>query len=220
MIPWEELTRLLPPDRRDEIHLAIQIELWTPGRLKAEDMHLGPEQGLWPPGGMFQHVELMHNPSLVFRPAFASCFISYSWTGRSDYPSNAYRCWVYRLADALSRCGLRPVIDHNFLESALVTREVIQRALDDSEAILIVYSDDYLERLDNPETGVGFEYGLVRSRMDLWSKAFPIRRGLRDRDADAFKVEPRFVGDFEGESLSAQAAILVGHIASRLGKRP
>lgn len=217
VISWEELTRSLPPGHRDEVHLAVEIEVWTPGRLKAEGMRLDEGRGWWPPRGMFQHAELMHNPSVVLRPAIASCFISYAWTGCRDYPVNAFRGWVYRLADALSRCGLRPIIDYNFLAPALVNREVIQRSLDDSDAVLIVYSDDYVERLNDPATGVGFEYGLIQSRADLWAKTVPIRRGLRDREADAFKIEPRFVDDLEGESLNAQAAILFGHIAGRLG---
>lgn len=219
VIPWEDLTRSLPSERRDEIHLAVEIELWTPGRLKSQDMHIDEAPRRWPPQGMFQHVELMHNPSLVLRPATASCFISYSWTGRCDYPANAYRCWVYRLADALSRCGLRPIIDYNFLEPALVNREVIQRSLDSSDTILIVYSDEYVERMGNPNTGVGFEYGLLRSRGDLWAKTVPIRRGLQDREGDAFTIETRFMDNLEGESLNAQAAILVGHVVGRLRSR-
>jgi hypothetical protein len=220
VIPWDELTRSLPTGHRDEVHLAVEIELWTPGRLKSEEMRVDDTQGWWPPRGMFQHVELMHNPSVVLRPPIASCFISYSWTGRRDLPANAYRCWVYRLADALSRYGLRPIIDYDFLAPTLVSREVIQRFLDDSDAILIIYSDEYLERIGNPTTGVGFEYGLIRSRVDLWAKTVPLRRGLRDREADVFTAESRFIDDLEGESLNAAAAILAEHVIGRVGSRP
>jgi hypothetical protein len=178
-------------------------------------MRVDDTLGRWPPRGMFQHVELMHNPSLVLRPAVASCFISYSWTGRRDYPVNAYRSWVYRLADALSRCSLHPIIDYNFLSPMLVNQEVILRSLDKSEAIVIVYADAYIERMGDSATGVGFEYELIRFRADLWAKTVPIRRDLRDREAEAFAVEARFIDDLEGESLNAQAAILARHILER-----
>lgn len=213
VISWDELTRRLPATAMGELFLAIEIQLWTPGRVRVDAGGQPGRRGGWPPRGMFQWVELMHNPGIVLRQALASCFISYAWRGRRDYPPNLHRGWVYRLADSLSRCGLLPVIDHNFLAPALVNRKVIERALEQCDRILLVYSDDYVDRMDDPRTGVGFEYGLIRARPKLWAKTIPIRRGLRDREEALFSRETRLVEDFEGESMVAQAAALFGYIA-------
>lgn len=216
VIAWEDLVEHLYPAGREEVFLSVEIEIWTPLRLRT-----GPESsaggGLhWSSRDLFQRVELMHNPSLVLRPAAGSCFISYAWQGRPDFPEHSYRCWVYRLADALSRSGIRPVIDYNFLAPASVTREVIEHSLAASDTIILIYSDAYIERIGDPRTGVGFEYELIRSRPDLWAKTVPIRRGLREREAEAFRLEARFVDDFEGESLGAEASALAQHILSSL----
>lgn len=216
VIDWEDLVDQLHPLGRDEVFLAVEIEIWTPLRLRT-----GPGTSVggglhWSSRDLFQRVELMHNPSLILRAADASCFISYAWRGRRDYPEHSYRCWVYRLADALSRSGIRPVIDYNFLAPASVTREVIERALTASHAIILIYSDGYLERIGDPCTGVGFEYALIRSRPDLWAKTVPIRRGLLEREAEAFTLEARFIDDFEGESLGPEAAALAQHVFSSL----
>jgi hypothetical protein len=215
-IPWQELTQSLPTDASGEIFLAIEIELWTPGRVRIDGGYSRERSSR----EMFQRVELMHNPSILLRAAAASCFISYAWTGHNDYRENDYRAWVYRLADSISRSGLRPIIDYNFLSPALVNREVIRKCLKDSEVIILVYSDDYVARMADDETGVGYEYGLIRSGADLWSKTFPIRRGLRERTKELFRLETRFVEDFEGESMIANATALVSQIVSRLRGAP
>lgn len=218
-IDWDDLVESLGPADRDEVFLAVEIEIWTPLRLRATPEGSAGSGLHWSSRDLFQHVELMHNPSLVLRPAVASGFISYAWQGHPDYPEHSYRYWVYRLADALSRSGIRPLVDYNFLAPAAVTREVIERALAASDAIILVYSDGYVERIGNSRTGVGFEYGLIRSQSELWAKTVPIRRGLKEREAEAFSLEARFVADFEGESLGAQAVALAQHILSPLRTR-
>jgi hypothetical protein len=161
---------------------------------------------------MFHKVQLAHTPIVIFGAEQASCFVSYAWRGRTGLPENEHRAWVYRLADALALAGYRAVVDFNFLAPASINEDVIRKNLVECDRILIVYSDDYLERRARPETGVGFEYGLVSSQADLWKKSIPIRRAVRDREAELFAIERRFVTSFENGDVSANVSTLVHHV--------
>jgi hypothetical protein len=143
----------------------------------------------------------MANPVLMLRNPASSCFISYAWSGAPNLGDNEHRAWVYRLADGLSQLRIRAIIDYNFLSPVRITKAIIRQSLASADTVLIVYSDDYLDRMDKPETGVGFEYKTLRSNRALWRKTIPIRRSVSANEHKLFDAEARFVPSFEEGDL-------------------
>lgn len=196
-IPWRDLVRGLPPGRSRHT-LAVELEISTPAHGRQPAGYI-PEGEL--ASNSFHRVQLNHNPIAVLDQPTANVFISYAWRGREGLGANVHQQWAYRFADALSQAGVRPVIDFNFLSPTLVTKDTIRKEIEQADRVIIIYSDQFVTRMNDPSTGVGYEYDLLRSNGSFWAKTVPIRRDLRQKADTLFAIDGRFVYDFEATGI-------------------
>lgn len=118
-----------------------------------------------------------------------STFISYS------HDSEAHKDWVLRLASDLRERGVDAILDRWDLVPGQDISSFMQRGILDSDRVLIICSDKYVEKAESGSGGVGFERLIVTSQVveNIDTKKFiPLVRG---------NAGPHFVPRFLGPRL-------------------
>jgi len=116
-------------------------------------------------------------------------FISYSWDG------DKHKAWVKNLADRLFNKGVNVVLDQYEAQAGDHITYFMERAVTDTDKVLLILTEGYKRKADELKGGVGFERSLINAE---WyknqtgnNKFIPVLRG---KDAD--KCKPVFIGSF------------------------
>lgn len=113
-------------------------------------------------------------------------FISYSWDNQ------AHKDWVRNLADRLRAKGVDAILDQYEVQSGDNVTHFMERAVTDTDKVLMILTENYKIKADGRGGGVGYEYSMINAE---WyknqtgnNKFIPIVRG---KNAD--KCKPVFV---------------------------
>ncbi len=149
-------------------------------------------------------------------------YISYS------HDSEDHIQWVRDLGERLRADGVDVILDQWELLPGDDIRKCQERWLDESEAVVLVLTPGYSHRMRDPETGVGFEYGLlgllqVEPATDT-PRIIPI---VRERSPESFPgwLEARYRLDFQtNQQIETSYPLLLDALFGRrkappLGKR-
>ena len=109
-------------------------------------------------------------------------FISYSWDNQN------HKGWVRNLADRLFAKGVNVVLDQYEVQSGDNVTYFMERAVADTDKVLLILTENYKLKADGRGGGVGYEYSMINAE---WyknqsgnNKFIPILRG---KDADTCK---------------------------------
>src|SRR5438105_2122879 len=100
-------------------------------------------------------------------------FVSYS------YDSEAHESWVLRICDDLIRNGVDVIVDKKELRGGADIGQFMERAIRDSDRVLVICTEAYVEKADGRRGGAGYEIGLVTAaihRQQDTTKFVPIVR--------------------------------------------
>lgn len=113
-------------------------------------------------------------------------FISYSWDNQT------HKDWVRNLADRLFAKGVDVVLDQYEVQSGDNVTHFMERAVTDTDKVLLILTENYKLKADGRGGGVGYEYSMINAE---WyknqtgnNKFIPILRG---KNVD--KCKPVFV---------------------------
>ena len=126
-------------------------------------------------------------------------FISYAW-----YPE-LHRQWVRDLAARLVSDGIRVVLDQWDTIPGDRLPLFMERAVNDSDFVLIVCTPEYKKRSDSRLGGVGYEGDIMTSAVlieGVVDKFIPILRDGEPRTAIPVWLMSKYAPDFRGETIS------------------
>jgi len=113
-------------------------------------------------------------------------FISYSWDNQ------AHKDWVRHLADQLIANGVDVVLDQYEVQSGDSVTFFMERAVADTDKVLLILTENYKTKADGRGGGVGYEYSMINAQ---WydnqtgnNKFIPVLRGQ-----DMKKSKPIFL---------------------------
>ncbi|WP_419774164.1 toll/interleukin-1 receptor domain-containing protein [Halarcobacter sp.] len=86
-------------------------------------------------------------------------FISYSWDNDEEHKK-----WVLNFAYKLAENGVKPILDR-FLSPGENIDYFMEKALRDSDKVLIIFTENYNLKAMNREGGVGVEYSILNAEL-------------------------------------------------------
>lgn len=112
-------------------------------------------------------------------------FISYSWD------NEPHKEWVLNLANQLRKDGVEVLFDRYELSAGKSINKFIDRAISESDKILIIFTPNYRLKADNRNGGVGYEYSIMNTELYSNSsdnnKVIPILRvGTKDESIPTY----------------------------------
>lgn len=121
-------------------------------------------------------------------------FISYSWD--SDEHCN----WVLNLATKLAENGVYVILDRFDLKAGKTMTQFMEKAVNQSDKVLLIMTPNYKDKADNRVGGVGYEYSMITQELYLKQdseKFIPIRKnGTYDECA------PKFLSSFISHNMT------------------
>lgn len=153
-------------------------------------------------------------------------FISYSWD------SDAHKDWVRQLADRLVTNGVEVRLDQYDMDIGDNLTHYMERAVADSDMILLILTENYKTKAEGRKGGVGFEYSMINA---AWyqqqaknTKFIPVLRGEKMETSSPVFVNAYLHLDMRDDAgLDAQLKDLLHRIFNvpkaprpTLGKRP
>jgi hypothetical protein len=100
-------------------------------------------------------------------------FLSYSWEG------DDHKAWVRALAEQLQTDGIQVIFDRWYLKLGQDKLHFMESAVADSDYVAIICTEEYANRANQREGGVGFESMIITSEIAehmLTDKLIPILR--------------------------------------------
>jgi len=100
-------------------------------------------------------------------------FLSYSWEG------DVHKAWVKALAERLQIDGIQVIFDRWYLKLGQDKLHFMERAVADSDYVAIICTEEYANRANQREGGVGWESMIITSEVAehmLTDKFIPILR--------------------------------------------
>ncbi|WP_024480413.1 toll/interleukin-1 receptor domain-containing protein [Cellulophaga baltica] len=120
--------------------------------------------------------EVIENPSV---------FISYSWDNEE------HKNWVLNLAKRLRENGIEVILDRYELQGGKNIAHFMDRALENADKVLVIFTPNYKLKADKREGGVGYEYSILNN--DIYkniagnSKYIPVlKSGTMETSVPAF----------------------------------
>lgn len=126
-----------------------------------------------------------HNNMEELKEELRTVFISYSWD------SEEHKNWVLNLADKLTKeGGVYVLLDRYDIRAGKPMTHFMEKAVNQSEKVLMIMTPNYKDKADNRIGGVGYEYSMITQefyeKLDN-EKFIPIRRnGNYDESAPKF----------------------------------
>lgn len=139
-------------------------------------------------------------------------FISYS------HDSNEHKEWVLKFSSDLCFAGVDVILDQWDLRLGQDLSSFMHRGIEESDRVLMICSDNYVDRANSGKGGVGYERLIVSSEVVAsigTIKFIPVIRGNSgDKKTPSF-LGPRMYIDFESDKrYTEQLARLVGELHS------
>ncbi len=94
--------------------------------------------------------EVIKNPTL---------FISYSWD------DEAHNTWILNLANRLGSNGVEVILDRYEMQAGKNILHFMEQALEKSDKVLVIFTENYKLKADNRKGGVGYEYSILNNEL-------------------------------------------------------
>ena len=86
-------------------------------------------------------------------------FISYSWD------NDEHKKWVLDLANKLADNGVYVILDRYDLKAGKTMTQFMEKAVNNSEKVLMIMTPNYKVKADNRTGGVGYEYSMITQEL-------------------------------------------------------
>ena len=148
----------------------------------------------------------------------SNIFIAYS------HDSDQHKEWVANFASRLSASGFNVILDQFDLKLGMQIHEFIESSINNSEKVLVICTDQYVQKATQAIGGVGYEKMILTRellRESQSDKFIPIVRQSSDSSGQA--IMPNFMGtrlfaDFrDGSNFESEFKKLVDHLHETLG---
>ena len=123
-------------------------------------------------------------------------FVSYS------YDSEEHKDWIKNLCTKLRKNGVDVILDQWDLHLGM-DRTVFMEELKDSDRVLIICTDNYVEKANNRESGVGYEGIIITAELAQnlkTNKFIPIIRQVSGENNTPIFLGTRIYSDFRDDS--------------------
>lgn len=141
------------PDRLEGLLRQLDIEQkWEMNRTHWAVKHVNLAR-------ILHEANLVPTPVLAPQPRPPRVFISYSW----DSPE--HRLWVAKLARDLYGFGVEVILDQWHASLGQDLGEFMRRSMLDSDRVLVICTETYVQKAQNQQGGVGYEQMLVTGEM-------------------------------------------------------
>ncbi len=101
-----------------------------------------------------EEVEVEASTEIIENPRV---FISYSWD------SEDHKIWVLNLSKRLRENGIEVILDRYELQGGKNISHFMERALEESDKVLVIFTENYKLKADKRVGGVGFEYSILNN---------------------------------------------------------
>lgn len=146
-----------------------------------------------------------------------SVFISYS------HDNEDHMEWVYKLACDLVKNGVETVLDQWDLALGSNLPKFMEKGLRDSDRVLVICTDNYIEKSDEGLGGVGYEKTILTAELLLnqdTKKFIPIVRGVTKAMKTPLCLGGRFYVDFSDDDLYEESLDQLLHEIYEVPARP
>lgn len=125
-------------------------------------------------------------------------FISYS------HDSEPHRKWVLNLASKLKLNGIRVILDQTHLNSGDYLTTFMEEYIDSVDYVLMICTDNYNNRANERESGVGYEINLISAEIlanPKINKFIPIVRNVKAKRKVPACVNGKLYCDFSNDDF-------------------
>ena len=144
-------------------------------------------------------------------------FISYS------HDNEEHKDWVYRLATDLMNQGIDTILDQWDLSLGANLPKFMEKGLSESDRILVVCTDNYINKSNDGIAGVGYENTILTAELLLDQntiKFIPIVKSVTKRMKTPLCLAGRFYIDFTDNNEYDEALNQLVHEIYGVKKRP
>jgi len=104
-------------------------------------------------------IEVEQNDKVFGSETPPKVFISYSWDNED------HKAWVLNLANELAKNGVEPILDRFELNPGANAPYFMERAIDESDKVLIIFTENYNLKATHRKGGVGVEYSILNAEI-------------------------------------------------------
>lgn len=158
--------------------------------LKHSELRLGPKQHLGYGRIRFEVLDLA---------PMGEIFISYTW--EDDEHSE----WVWSISDRLSRLGFKVLVDQFDLTPGKNLHFFMERAIEDSEKVLLILTPTFKEKASKRQGGAGYEFSMIVSELvenlSGNNKFIPVLRRGSAKESIPIMFKPYLYCDARGDDF-------------------
>ena len=114
------------------------------------------DKSVWGKAEKIEEKEVVASTEVIESP---KVFISYSWDNEE------HKTWVLNLSNRLIANGIEVILDRYELQAGKSITHFMEQALDKSDKVLIIFTENYKLKADNRQGGVGYEYSILNNEI-------------------------------------------------------
>lgn len=114
------------------------------------------DKSVWGKAEKIEEKEVVASTEVIESP---KVFISYSWDNEE------HKTWVLNLSNRLIANGIEVILDRYELQAGKSITHFMEQALEKSDKVLIIFTENYKLKADNRQGGVGYEYSILNNEI-------------------------------------------------------
>jgi len=109
---------------------------------------------VWGKAKKIEEKEIVTSSEVIENP---KVFISYSWDDEN------HKTWVLNFASRLRENGIEVILDRYELQAGKNIPHFMEQALEKSDKVLVIFTENYKLKADGRQGGVGYEYSILNN---------------------------------------------------------
>lgn len=148
-----DILSVFQEDIRDKIIARIyEVAKSDEGHLSKKEVKI--DKDIWGRAKKIEKEEIIASLEIIENP---KVFISYSWDDEE------HKTWVLNFASRLRANGIEVILDRYELQAGKNIPHFMEQALEKSDKVLVVFTENYKLKADGRTGGVGYEYSILNN---------------------------------------------------------